>query len=97
MSDLNTQLSEELADIEWNCLIPHAKRDAIIIVNKHLNLVEVGSAIANDQVSLVQHWIAEQLLQKPTTDQLNNWNGHPETKFSTLIVQPFVLVHEASA
>ncbi|MDJ0725484.1 MAG: DUF2288 domain-containing protein [Prochloraceae cyanobacterium] len=92
MQDIKSQLAEELADIEWSDLVPHAQRDALIVVNESLNLVDVGVAIASDRVNIVQHWIAEGLIQKPSSEQLGAWNVEPNKKFSALIVQPFVLV-----
>jgi hypothetical protein len=94
MSDLKAQLSEDLADVEWSALIPHAQRDALIVVNSDLDLVEVGAAIANDNVSLVQRWISEYLIHKPSTNELSDWNAQPNKMFSTLIVQPYVIVSE---
>lgn len=94
MSDLKGQLSEDLADVEWSSLVPHAQRDALIVVNSELDLIEVGAAIANDNVSLVQHWISDRLIHKPSSDELSNWNAQPNKMFSTLIVQPFVIVSE---
>jgi hypothetical protein len=92
MSDLKSQLSEELAEIEWSDLIPHAQRDAVIVVSETLNLLEVGEAIAGDNVPLVQTWIGGSLIGKPTTSQLSEWNALPTRSFNTLIVQPFVLI-----
>jgi hypothetical protein len=92
MSNIKAQLSEELADVEWSALIPHAQRDALIVVSPSLDLIEVGEAIANDNAPLVQEWIREQLIHKPSVDELSTWNAQPTKKFSTLIVQPFVLV-----
>ncbi len=92
MTDIKSQLSEELAEVEWSDLVPHAQRDAVIVVSDTLNLLEVGEAIAGDNVPLVQGWIGGNLLQKPTTAQLSEWNARPTSAFNTLIVQPFVLI-----
>ncbi len=92
MSDLKAQLKEQLALMDWKDLIPHAQRDALIIVDRGLDLIEVGYAIAEDKTELVQRWISEQLIQKPTTQQLSLWNGDETQKFNTIIVQPFVLI-----
>ncbi|MGF1488454.1 MAG: DUF2288 domain-containing protein [Prochloraceae cyanobacterium] len=92
MQEIKSQLEEELADIEWSDLMPHAQRDALIVVNESLNLVDVGVAIASDNVGVVQNWISQGLIQKPSSEQLGAWNINPNKKFSTLIVQPFVLV-----
>jgi len=92
MSNIKAQLREQLAEVGWQDLQPHAKRDALILVDENLDLVEVGYAIANDNAQVVQNWISEQLIQKPTNEQLSNWNGQPEQIFITIIVQPFVLI-----
>lgn len=54
MSDLRTELTENLDEAEWEWLIPHATRDAVILVTDKLELLDVGVAIAGDQVSQVQ-------------------------------------------
>ncbi len=95
MSDTRTQLAEELADIEWRDIIPHSQRDAVIVVTSSLDILDVGMALANDEVQAVQHWISEQLIYKPSQEELSDWNGQPAKTFSALIVQPFVLI-EAS-
>ncbi len=92
MQDIKDRLSQDLADTQWRDIQPHAKRDAVIVVHHSLDMVAVGVALAQDNVTSVQHWIDEQLIQKPTPDQLTEWNNKPETEFNTLIVQPFVLI-----
>ncbi|PSB02183.1 DUF2288 domain-containing protein [Merismopedia glauca] len=92
MEDIKTQLAQDIAEIEWEVLIPHAQRDAIIIVDSGLSLLDVAVAIAKDDRMSVQHWISEALITKPSQQQLSDWNGQPEQKFTAVIVQPFVLI-----
>lgn len=92
MGNLRTQLAEMMDEVVWDCLIPHAKRDALVVVTPGLDLLEVGEAIAQDNTTLVQRWIGEQLISKPEADQLQQWNQTPQKQFTALIVQPFVLV-----
>lgn len=92
MSDLRAELAEELDEAEWNWLMPHAKRDTVIVVSQDLDLLDVGVAIANDNVPLVQDWIASAALQKPSSEQLSAWNAEQTKRFRALIVQPYVLV-----
>lgn len=94
MPNLQEKLSQDIADISWQDLLPHAKRDAIIVVKEELDLSEVGMAIAEDNTVSVQGWISEQSISKPTAKQLTNWNNEPQKQFTTLIVQPFVIVKE---
>jgi hypothetical protein len=92
--DLKAELAKSIDEAEWNWLMPHAKRDSVIVVNPELDLVDVGVAIANDNVSFVQRCIAENLIAKPTSDQLADWNNNQSKRFIALIVQPYVLVQE---
>ena len=94
MSDLKEKLNKDIADISWQELLPHARRDAVIIVKSELDLSEVAVAIAQDNTSSVQNWIASQSVAKPTADQLSQWNDNPQKQFTALIVQPFVVVKE---
>lgn len=77
--------------------MPHAKRDAVVLVNPDLDLVDVGLAISTDNVTAVQRWIQEAMLVKPTSEQLSDWNRDTSKQFTTLIVQPYVLVQELTA
>ncbi|MBO3458080.1 DUF2288 domain-containing protein [Aetokthonos hydrillicola Thurmond2011] len=97
MSDLRTELTENLDESEWEWLIPHVKRDAVIVVVQGLDLLDVGVAIASDKVSEVQAWIDEALIAKPSATQVGEWNHERTKKFNTLIVQPYVLVQEKPA
>ena len=97
MSDLRTELAESLDEAEWEWLKPHVQRDVVVVVAKSLDLLDVGVAIANDNVTSVQHWISEQLIGKPSSEQMQTWNSDRTTRFSALIVQPYVLVQEIAA
>ena len=74
--------------------MPHADRDAVIVVAESLDLVEVGYAIANDQVTSVEQWIQGCLIYKPSIAQKAIWNEDQTKRFQALILQPYVLVKE---
>jgi hypothetical protein len=97
MQDLRAELVENLDEAEWQWLIPHVQRDAVVVVAPELDLLDVGVVIASDNVSSVQLWIGEQLIYKPSAAQLADWNGDRTKRFNTLIVQPYVLVQEPVA
>ncbi|HEY9657750.1 MAG TPA: DUF2288 domain-containing protein [Allocoleopsis sp.] len=97
MDDLRTELAEMLDEAEWDWLIPHAQRDAVVIVAPGLDLLDVGVALASDNVSAVQHWISEQLLIKPSPEQMADWGNDRTRRFNALIVQPYVLVQDLAA
>ncbi|MCA1992728.1 MAG: DUF2288 family protein [Coleofasciculus sp. S288] len=97
MSDFRAELAECLDEAEWNRLKPHVQRDRVLVVNQALDLLDVGVAIARDDVLSVQHWISEQLVHKPFAEQLADWNSDQTKRFQALIVQPFVLVQEQAS
>jgi hypothetical protein len=97
MSDLRAKLQENLDEAEWEWLIPHVQKDTVIVVSENLDLLDVGEAIAGDNISSVQHWIDEQLLAKPTLDQVGEWNLNRTKRFNALIVEPYVLVKEIAS
>ena len=97
MEDIRTRLQENLDVAEWDWLVPHVKRDAVVVVTPELDLLDVGVAIASDNVSSVRRWISEALIYKPSAEQVSEWNQNRHKKFDALIVDPFVVVKEASS
>ena len=95
MQNIKAKLAENLDEAEWQWFKPHAARDRVLVVDLGLNLLDVGEAIACDRVSSVQHWISEQLLYKPTVNQLETWED--SKRFQALIVQPYLLVQETES
>lgn len=93
-AELRAQLTELLDEAELDWLKPHLHKDAVVIVNAGLDLIEVGVAIAQDDTQAVQRWIGEQLVLKPSTADLERWNSNETQKFRAIIVQPYVLVQE---
>lgn len=76
--------------------MPHARRDALIVVSPSLDLLDVGVEIVQDNTPQIQTWITQKLIQKPSVDQLTLWNKTPKKRFNAIIVQPFVVVQEQS-
>lgn len=95
MQDLRAELAAMVDEAEWEWLIPHVQRDAVVMIDPNLNLVDVGVAIASDNVTTVEHWISEQLIYKPTPEQLADWGSDRSHRFNALIVQPYVLVQDS--
>jgi hypothetical protein len=81
-----------IGPVQWEWLKPHVQRDAVVVVDAALALADVGVALATDNTQMVSRWITEQLIGKPTAEQLSLWNDRNQEFFS-LIVQPYVLVH----
>ena len=94
--NIREALAEMMGPVQWALLKPHVKRDAVVVVNANLDLVDVGVAIATDNTQAVERWITEQLIMKPDAQQLTQWEAG-NMRFQSLIVQPYVLVQTAAA
>jgi len=89
---MRDRIAETLGDVHWNDLRAHLARDAVIIVDDALDLLDVGVALASNDVGAVDAWIRAGKLQKPTTEDLTRWSLDASTRFLAAIVQPFVLI-----
>ena len=89
--DLRAQLAQQIHRVDWKPLAPHAKRGGLVMVDSQLDLLEVAVAVAQDDGEQVQQWMAEQQLNRPTADQAEAWRTETGERFTTVIVQPYVL------
>ncbi len=91
--DLLETLKRTLDEAEWSLLRTHAEeRDALILVELGLDLLEVAVAVASNRSVQVEEWIQAGRIGKPTAKQLQEIP--PTRKFLCVIVQPFVLAQE---
>ncbi len=94
---MRDKLAETLGDVYWSDLRAHAARDAIIIVAEELDLVDVGVAMAENDVQAVSAWIEAGKLTKPTAADLEIFPLEVGAHFRSLIVAPYVLMHRPNA
>jgi len=93
--DLYAELKTMMGPVQWEWLKPHAQRDVVVVVNAQLDLAAVGTAIASNRTQSVERWITEQLIVKPNAEQLAVWSRENK-RFTSLIVQPYVLIQDAA-
>lgn len=93
-----TVTKEELAtkiDIaDWDMLRAHLERGGVILVDRMLDLAEVGAGVAADDVKLIERWILSGLIGKPNLKQIQSWDADRGKSFLCLIVSPYVLIQE---
>lgn len=92
MAEFVERFRKDLAEVCWKDLRIHLQRDAVITVAAELDLVAAATAVAGDDRSRVEAWIAAGQLGKPTAKQLDAWEKDLEKPFRALIVQPYILV-----
>jgi hypothetical protein len=87
-------LLASMGPIELSDLRPHLVRDAVIVVDDSLDLLDVGEAVARDDKPRVSQWVSDALIGKPSLPQLERWAKAGAPALTALVVQPFVLVQE---
>lgn len=90
--DLEGKLAAESLVTDFAALRPHAVRGALFVVSPSLRLIDVAVAIAKNRSAVVALWLGQNLLRKPTSEELAAWTAQPaEPRFRFVIVQPYVL------
>jgi hypothetical protein len=96
-TELRTKLTKEIKEVSWDALIPHAERDALILVDHTLELVEVAIVAAEDCADLMNLWVEKGWLTKPSQNDLADFEENPSQQFDFLIVQPYVFARTKAA
>lgn len=91
-SEVYERLKEEIQSVEWEAIEPHFKREAVFVCAAELDLAEVGSYIATDEVDKVKALMSAGKLKKIEEEQADEFPANK--KFLFIIVQPFVFVQE---
>ncbi|AFY75301.1 uncharacterized conserved small protein [Synechococcus sp. PCC 7502] len=91
MNELRTHLQDLVDTAVWEWLEEHAQEGRMLIVAPHLELVDVGLALAEDDISIVKQWLDDGWLYRPTDGQISHWQNDKNLEFKSLIIQPFVL------
>ncbi|ATH09128.1 hypothetical protein BIY24_14600 [Halobacteriovorax marinus] len=94
MENLKEKLTNEIEKATWPLLEEHHKREALLIVDLELDLVDVSVAVANDDVQNVKAWLTSEKLIRPTDEMIQSWEENPELGFKFLIIQPYVIAQE---
>lgn len=96
MSDrIRKKLISEALECDWMMLEQHHARGALFVVEKSLNLFDVGVAIAQDDVTSVKVWQAQEKLRTPTDEEVCSWKARPQLKMAKFIIlRPYVLIQK---
>ncbi|MCA9551388.1 MAG: DUF2288 family protein [Myxococcales bacterium] len=89
-TELQARLEAEVMEVEWDALVPHHARGALVHVAPELPLVKVAMAVSLDFADDVQGWMATGAVMKVTEEMVEGWSEGARFRF--LIVQPFVLI-----
>ncbi len=95
--NLQQKLNLETGQISWEEIQRHFARGSVIVVAGELDLVEVASAVAEDNKRLVEEWMNSGQVTRANDDHGLRWaEMNPPPNFWAVVVAPWVLVQEMS-
>ncbi len=93
--DLYNEMHQQTARILWPELQRHYARGVIIIVAAELDLIDVATVMAQNNLQQVETWLQDGMLRRAQDDDARRWQEHT-TEFWSCVVAPWVLVQESA-
>lgn len=90
--DLKEKLNKEVLETNWPPLVDHFARGAVYLVDRELDLVEVGLTMADDDVSRIKSYLDDGLMYPPTPEEATSFSEDESLFFNMLIIEPYVLI-----
>jgi hypothetical protein len=88
-----TKLASEVEECSWSMISEHVESGITLLLDKSLDLIEFGVAVAKDDVTKIQSWQQEELFKNAQELDCKEYSSDPHKKFAKfIIVQPFVLL-----
>ncbi|AKT42640.1 DUF2288 family protein [Chondromyces crocatus] len=94
---MREELGRSMGEVLWSDLQAHVQRDAVIVLDEDLDLLDAAIAFATNEVAKVEPWIDSGKIAKPTAEELSRWSSDEAMRFLCVIVAPFVLVRRPRA
>ena len=91
--DLRSKLRAEVMSSYWADLAPHAQRGGLLLLAPQLDLLDVATAMANDDSERVASWLAQGALWRATQRDRERYEEESAsaTRFQFVVVQPWVV------
>lgn len=94
MTPEREELALSIDEAEWGDLRAHLERDGLILVSDTLDLADTAWKVACDDLEIIQHWVENGLLAKPSHQNIRTWDEDRQKRFAMLIVSPYILIQE---
>jgi hypothetical protein len=91
---IRTNLERSVGPVFFTDFRAMLSRDAVFVVAPTLSLLDCAVAVAMDDVTKVQAWIASGELRKPSRGERDAWPNAGARQWLAVVVQPFVLVQD---
>ena len=92
--ELKDKLTSEVLETNWKPLAEHFAKGSVYYLEPELDIVDVGEAMATDNVSTIKKWLDDGLIYTPTPEQATQFHEDTDQLFSMLIIEPYVLIQK---
>ena len=92
-ASLLEKLHNQTAQISWRELQRYFAQGKVLRVDADLDLVQIASALAEDNINLLTPLIEQQLIAAPSDDRARHWY-EADTLLWSVVVAPYVLVQD---
>ena len=89
---LRDRLAQSLGPVLASDLAAHLRRDAVLVVDPALDLLDCAEAVAADRSVQVRAWLERGALRRASPQERADWPQQAAFQWMAVIVQPFVLV-----
>ena len=90
----HAKLNTETATIPWREIEPFFAKGVVVLVEEHLDLVEVAFQISRDNSAKVSEWIEQGNLLRDFDEQAARWSEEDAVVWC-VVVRPWVLVQQS--
>jgi hypothetical protein len=91
---VRAKLEQTAGPVLYSDIAAHLARDAVFVVARSVSLIEGGVAVATDDVTRVEAWVASGELRKPSRAEREAWPADAGRRWLSVVVQPFILVQD---
>ena len=93
---LRARLNVETGKLAWKELERHFARGVVVRVAGDLDLVEVALAMARDDKTAVEGWLAQGRIARASAEDGQTWHAE-QSRFWAVVAAPWVLVQEVAS
>ena len=92
-NEIKAKLNLETGKLAWQELERFFAKGVVVYIKPGLDLVEVASAIAQDQKNEITKLLASGQVSKPSIEQVEVWHRDDQV-FWAVVVSPWILIQE---
>lgn len=89
--ELRDKIRAEIQATQAADLLPHHRRDALLVLKEDVDLLDVAEAIAADDSDYIGALLESGELYKPSLARMSDWCVDLDLQFQFVILQPYVL------